>query len=79
MVKEESQKKWDKAVEEGKLEDARKYATRSSRMSSEILEGSKKLLKLMGVPYIQALGEGEAQASYMVDKAMHGAVGFAGL
>ncbi len=68
MVKEESQKKWDKAVEEGNLEDARKYATRSSRMSGDILEGSKKLLKLMGVPYIQALGEGEAQASYMVDK-----------
>ncbi|MTK64941.1 MAG: flap endonuclease-1 [Methanobacterium sp.] len=67
-VKEESQKKWDKALEEGNLEEARKYAVRSSRMSRDIIEGSKKLLEILGVPYIQALGEGEAQASYMVDK-----------
>jgi flap endonuclease-1 len=68
QVKEESQKKWDKALEEGRIEDARKYAVRSSRMSRDIVEGSKKLLELLGVPYIQALGEGEAQASYMVEK-----------
>ncbi len=74
-VKEESQKQWDKALEEGRIEDARKYATRSSRMSREIIEGSKKLLELMGVPYIQAKGEGEAQASYMVEKGDAWAVG----
>ncbi len=74
-VKEESQKQWDKALEEGRIEDARKYATRSSRMSREIVEGSKKLLELMGVPYIQAKGEGEAQASYMVEKGDAWAVG----
>ena len=74
-IKEESQKQWDKALEEGRIEDARKYATRSSRMSSEIIEGSKKLLELMGVPYVQAKGEGEAQASYMVEKGDAWAVG----
>ena len=47
----------------------------SSRMSHEIIEGSKKLLELMGVPYIQAKGEGEAQASYMVKKGDAWAVG----
>ena len=67
-VKEESQKKWEEALEEGRTDDARKYAVRSSRMSRKIVEGSKKLLELMGVPYIQAKGEGEAQASYMVEK-----------
>ena len=67
-IKVESQKKWEEALEEGRIEEARKYATRSSRMSSGIVEGSKKLLELMGVPYIQAEGEGEAQASYMVEK-----------
>ena len=74
-VKEESQKQWDKALEEGRIKDARKFATRSSRMSSEIVEGSKKLLELMGVPYIQAKGECEAQASYMVEKGDAWAVG----
>ena len=74
-VKEESQKQWDKALEEGRIEDARKFATRSSRMSREIVDGSKKLLELMGVPYIQAKGEGEAQASYMVEKGDAWAVG----
>ncbi len=67
-VKVESQKKWEEALEEGRIKDARKYAVRSSRMSRSIIEGSKKLLELLGVPYIQAIGEGEAQASYMVEK-----------
>ncbi len=67
-VKEESQKKMEEALEEGRIEDARKYAVRTSRMSPKIIDGSKKLLELMGVPYIQADGEGEAQASYMVEK-----------
>ena len=65
-VKKESERKWKEALEAGRMEDARKYAVRSSRMSPEIVEGSKKLINLMGIPYIQAKGEGEAQASYMV-------------
>lgn len=67
-VKEESKKKWREALENGNIEEARKYAGRTSRMSTEIINGSKKLLELMGIPYIQAKGEGEAQASYMVKK-----------
>ncbi|MBI4813559.1 MAG: flap endonuclease-1 [Methanobacterium sp.] len=65
-IKEESERKWKEALEEGRLDDARKFAVRSSRMSPEIVEGSKKPIKLMGIPYIQAKGEGEAQASHMV-------------
>ncbi|EKF86252.1 flap endonuclease-1 [Methanobacterium formicicum] len=65
-IKEESERRWKEALEEGRLDDARKFAVRSSRMFPEIVEGSKKLIKLMGIPYIQAKGEGEAQASYMV-------------
>ena len=64
----ESHEKWKIALDEGRIEDARKYAVRSSRMSTEVVEGSKILLELMGIPYIQAKGEGEAQASYMVEK-----------
>lgn len=37
-------------------------------MDKDIIESSKKLLELMGLPYVQAKTEGEAQASYMVSK-----------
>ena len=67
-IREEAKIQWKKAIDEGRIEDARKFAVRSSRMYSGIVEGSKKLLELMGIPYIQALSEGEAQASYMVHK-----------
>jgi len=67
-IRAESEKKWKKALEKGEIEEARKYAVRSSRMSADIIQGSKKLLELMGLPYIQAYGEGEAQASYMVQQ-----------
>ena len=39
---------------------------RSSRLSGDIIESSKKLLSLMGIPYVEAKGEGEAQAAYLV-------------
>ncbi len=68
QVRQESEIKWKEALEKGDIEEARKYAVRSSRMSPDIVEGSKKLLELMGIPYIQSVGEGEAQASYMVHR-----------
>jgi len=67
-VKVQSERRWKDALEEGRIEDARKFAVRSSRMSHDVVDGSKKLLTLMGIPYIQSPGEGEAQASYLVEK-----------
>jgi len=68
QIREKAEIQWKKAVDEGRVEDARKYAMRSSKMTPDIIEGSKKLLDLIGIPYIQAISEGEAQASYMVKK-----------
>ena len=65
-IREESEKEWKKALDEGDEEKARKFAMRSSKLSSYIIDSSKELLDLLGIPYVQAKGEGEAQASHMV-------------
>lgn len=67
-IKEEAMEKWEEAKAAGNIEEARKFAIRTSRMSPYILESSKKLLDYMGIPYVQAEGEGEAQGAYMVEK-----------
>lgn len=67
-IKEEAMEKWEEAKAAGNIEDMRKFAIRTSRMSPYILESSKQLLEYMGIPYVQAVGEGEAQGAYMVNQ-----------
>ena len=67
-VKEEALVKYEKAIKEGKIEEARKYAQATSRLKDYMQEDSKKLLSLMGLPWIQAPSEGEAQAAYLSKK-----------
>ena len=65
-VKEEATIKYEKALAEGKIEKARIYAQATSRLKDYMADDSKRLLNLMGVPWIQAPSEGEAQAAYSV-------------
>ncbi len=74
-AKREAREEWLKAKEEGRLDDALKYAKRTSKLTDEMLEDSRKLLDLMGVPHIQAPAEGEAQCTLMVNKGDAWAVG----
>lgn len=67
-LREKAEKKWKKAREKGKKEKAYKKAIRSSKLTKEMVENSKQLLEHMGIPYVQAPSEGEAQAAYMVKK-----------
>lgn len=46
--------------------DAYKYAQASTSINAQIVSDSKKLLEYMGIPYISAPSEGEAQAAHMV-------------
>lgn len=62
----EAEKQWIKAKQEGRIEDARKYSKRTSKLTKEMLEEAKKLLDYMGVPWVQAPSEGEAQCTRMV-------------
>ena len=59
---------YQKALREGRVEEARKYAQQAATLNEFIVESSKKLLTLMGVPVIQAPSEGEAQAAYIAKK-----------
>ncbi|MBR2666012.1 MULTISPECIES: flap endonuclease-1 [Methanobrevibacter] len=65
-VRDEAEQIYKEALKAGDTEKARKFAMRSSKLSPEIIESSKKLLTLMGIPYVEAKGEGEAQAAYLV-------------
>jgi flap endonuclease-1 len=64
-IKEEATVRYEKALAEGKVEEARTYAQATSRLKDYMEEDSKRLLTLMGIPWVQALSEGEAQAAYM--------------
>ncbi|MDN5358618.1 MAG: flap endonuclease [Candidatus Diapherotrites archaeon] len=67
-AREEAERKWEEALEKGDIEEARKYAQAAHRLTKEMVEDAKRLLDAMGVPYVQAPSEGEAQAAYMAAK-----------
>ncbi len=71
----QAEEDWKDALEKGDTEKARVKAQQTSRVTDEIVEQSKTLLDILGIPYVQAPEEGEAQASYMVRKGDAYAVG----
>jgi len=66
--KEEALQKYVDAVRRGDYEAAKKYAKQAMAVTDELVESAKQLLKLFGVPIIQAPHDGEAQAAYIVRK-----------
>jgi len=67
-IRDAAREGWKEALERGDEVEAYKQARSSTRVDATIIETSKELLGLMGIPVVQAPGEGEAQASYMVAK-----------
>jgi flap endonuclease-1 len=64
-LREQARQEWKRALGEGRVEDAEKFAKRSSQITEDIINDSKQLLDAMGIPWIQAETEGEAQCAYM--------------
>ena len=67
-IREEAKKKAEAAKEAGQLAEARRYAEASTHIEPHMIPDVKRLFELMGIPYIDAPSEGEAQASHMVNK-----------
>ena len=67
-VKAEALIKYERALQEGKMEEARTYAQMTSKLKDYMAEDSKQLLTQMGMPWVQAPSEGEAQAAHLAKK-----------
>lgn len=63
--REEAREEWQRLKDEGKIDEAFTKAQQSAEINDDMLRESKKLLDAMGVPYVQAPSEGEAQAAHM--------------
>jgi flap endonuclease-1 len=66
--REEAEREWKRALEAGDLAEARKFAQRAGRLTEEMVGQAKRLLELMGLPWVQAPCEGEAQAAHLVKR-----------
>ncbi len=60
-----AEQKYGEAKQKEDFDGMRKYSSQLVRLEDEMIEESKQLLESMGIPVIQAPGEGEAQAAYL--------------
>ena len=74
-LKIEAEKKYHEAVKKEDLEEMKKYAARTTRLTPSMIEEAKKLIEALGIPIIDAPSEAEAQASYIVKNGDAWAVG----
>ncbi len=69
-AREEAKKRLEEAIIKGDKEEIRIASQLSTRLTQEMVEQAKTLLKHMGVPFVQAPSEGEAQCSFMCKKGL---------
>ncbi|MFW9952040.1 MAG: flap endonuclease-1 [Candidatus Thorarchaeota archaeon] len=66
-VKEVAKEKMVIAQENEDFGEAKKYAQMTSKLDTDMIEESKKLIKYLGIPIIEASSEGEAQSAFLVE------------
>ena len=64
-AREKSRREYEAAREAGDLQTAWSKAVMTSRLTRPMVEEAKTLLSLLGLPWIQAPSEGEAQAAFL--------------
>jgi len=67
-VREKALREWKEALVAGDYKTAFSKAVVSGRLGKPLVDDAKRLLTLLGLPYVQAPGEAEAQAAYMARK-----------
>jgi flap endonuclease-1 len=65
-LKMQAMKEYEMAEQEQDIERMKKYAARTSLLTKEMVDDAKRLLDAMGIPFIQAKSEGEAEAARLV-------------
>jgi flap endonuclease-1 len=66
MVRAEAHARWEEALAKGEVAEAYKQARSASKVDAEVIATSKTLIRLLGLPVVDAPSEGEAQAAAMV-------------
>jgi flap endonuclease-1 len=64
-VKVEATVKYEAAITRGEIAEAKRFAQATASLKDTMVDDAHKLLDNLGVPYVQAPSEGEAQAAYM--------------
>lgn len=67
-AKAEAKLRYEEAVKKEDIEDMKKYAARTSKLTKEMIDDSRKMIEALGLPTIQAPSEGEAQAAFIVNR-----------
>lgn len=67
QIKKDATVKYEKAIAEGNMEDARKFAQQTTSMKDGMVKDSKQILTYFGIPFIDAPSEGEAMAAHLTN------------
>ncbi len=75
QIRADAKEKWEKALKDGDIEKVKMYAQGAARLTKEMSQEAKALLECMGVAWLQAPSEGEAEASCLAKRGKAWAAG----
>lgn len=65
--RDQARKKMEQAQDDLDDTEAKKFAQATSRLTSQMIEESKELLEYMGIPWIEAIHDGEGEAARLIN------------